>query len=99
MLLEPPHSIINGTKVDPTIPPRWRLMKQACGENPSRVYSGTRMDTIWAFRQAYDTAKKIKQEQDDYCEKALAGKWEGLGHFPDDLKWEMLVRPFYAFLC
>ncbi len=27
MLLEPPHSIINGSNVDPSLPPRWRQMK------------------------------------------------------------------------
>jgi hypothetical protein len=91
MLLEPPHSIINGTQVDPSLPPRWRIMKQACGENPSRVYSGTRMDTIWSFRQAYDTARTLKNKQDAFCAKANAGHWQDLGEFPDDLQWEMLV--------
>ncbi|KAF9450409.1 composite domain of metallo-dependent hydrolase [Macrolepiota fuliginosa MF-IS2] len=90
MLLEPPYTI-NASYVDPSLPPRWRQMKHACGENPSRVYSGTRMDTIWAFRQAYDTARKIKEEQDTYCEKASAGKWDNLGPFPEDLQWEALV--------
>ncbi len=52
MLLEPPHSIINGSNVDPSLPPRWRQMKyvtvskffelvvivsrHACGEYPSQ---------------------------------------------------------------
>ncbi|KDQ57519.1 hypothetical protein JAAARDRAFT_156260 [Jaapia argillacea MUCL 33604] len=90
MLLEPPFGI-NGSEVDPTLPPRWRLLKQACGENPSRVYSGTRMDTIWAFRQGYETARKIKVSQDAYCSSALSGHWEGLGEFPEDLQWEALV--------
>ncbi|KAF9052269.1 hypothetical protein BDZ89DRAFT_1056627 [Hymenopellis radicata] len=86
MLLEPPFSL-NGTDVDPSLPPRWRQMKHACG----RVYSGTRMDTIWAFRKAYEKARQIKQSQDDYCVQALAGNWNGLGSFPDDLQWEALV--------
>ncbi|KAH7911300.1 composite domain of metallo-dependent hydrolase [Hygrophoropsis aurantiaca] len=90
MLLEPPFTI-NGSVVDPTLPPRWRQMKQACGENPSRVYGATRMDNIWAFRQAYDTARKIKESQDNYCSKALAGQWRDLGDFPEDLQWEALV--------
>ncbi|KAJ6469475.1 hypothetical protein C8R45DRAFT_1055168 [Mycena sanguinolenta] len=90
MLLEPPFSL-NGTHVDPFQRPRWRQMKHACGENPSRVYSGTRMDTQWAFRQAYDTARIIKDKQDAYCSKALAGKWSNLGDFPEDLQWEALV--------
>ncbi|KAF7348547.1 Carbohydrate esterase family 9 protein [Mycena venus] len=90
MLLEPPFSL-NGTYVDPFQRPRWRQMKHACGENPSRVYSGTRMDTQWAFRKAYDTARILKEKQDAYCAKALVGQWTGLGDFPDDLQWEALV--------
>ncbi|KAJ7253708.1 carbohydrate esterase family 9 protein [Mycena haematopus] len=90
MLLEPPFSL-NGTYVDLLQRPRWRQMKHACGENPSRVYSGTRMDTQWAFREGYNTARKIKEKQDAYCDKALAGQWRGLGDFPEDLQWEALV--------
>ncbi|PFH51541.1 hypothetical protein AMATHDRAFT_2992 [Amanita thiersii Skay4041] len=90
MLLEPPYSM-DTFRIDPSLPPRWRQMKHACGENPTRVYSGSRMDTIWSFRQAYETARKIKQEQDDYCDRALAGDWNGLGAFPEDLQWEALV--------
>ncbi|KZP34599.1 composite domain of metallo-dependent hydrolase [Athelia psychrophila] len=90
MLLEPPYTL-NGTDVDPDLPPRWRQMKYACGENPSSVYSGTRMDTIWAFRQAYDKARQIRDSQDQYCSKAVAGEWSGLGNFPEELQWEALV--------
>ncbi|KAJ7322932.1 carbohydrate esterase family 9 protein [Mycena albidolilacea] len=90
MLLEPPFSL-NGTYVDPFQRPRWRQMKHACGENPSRVYSGTRMDTQWSFREGYNTARKIKEKQDAYCVKALAGEWKDLGDFPEDLQWEALV--------
>ncbi|PPQ63486.1 hypothetical protein CVT24_005143 [Panaeolus cyanescens] len=90
MVLEPPHTL-NGTDGHDILPPRWRQMKHACGENPSRVYSGTRMDTIWAFRQGYDSARVIKNKQDSYCAKALKGEWNGLGDFPEDLQWEALV--------
>ncbi|KAG2015465.1 hypothetical protein CC2G_008735 [Coprinopsis cinerea AmutBmut pab1-1] len=89
-LLEPPFSL-NASASVLSDRPRWRQMKHACGENPSRVYDGTRMDTQWAFRQAYDTARKIKVSQDEYCAKALAGQWDGLGSFPEDLQWEALV--------
>lgn len=41
-VLEPPYSLVNGTNVDPSVPPRWRHMKHATGENPSRQYDGTR---------------------------------------------------------
>ncbi|KAF4563368.1 hypothetical protein EYR40_006911 [Pleurotus pulmonarius] len=90
MLLEPPFTL-NGTEFDPSVPPRWRQMKHACGENPSRVYSDTRMDTIWALRQGYETARKIKVSQDEFCAKAQAGLWNELGDFPEDLQWEALV--------
>ncbi|KAJ7054512.1 carbohydrate esterase family 9 protein [Mycena amicta] len=90
LLLEPPFTL-NGTFVDPFQRPRWRQMKYLAGENPSRVYSGTRMDTSWAFRSAYETARIVKEQQDAYCSKALAGEWTGLGKFPENLQWEALV--------
>ncbi|KAJ4472839.1 carbohydrate esterase family 9 protein [Lentinula edodes] len=90
MLLEPPFTF-NGTGIEEVQPPRWRQLKQACGENPSRVYSGTRMDTIWAYRQGYEEARKLKVKQDAYCEKAVAGYWDNIGDFPEDLQWEALV--------
>ncbi|KAJ6570163.1 carbohydrate esterase family 9 protein [Mycena vulgaris] len=89
MVLEAPHQI-NSSFPDPTLPPRWRHMKHACGENP-RWYGDTRMDTIYAFREAYNTASQIKKQQDDYCSTALANEWEGLGEFPESLQWEALV--------
>ena len=49
------------------------------------------MDTQWTFRNAYNEAKKVKGQQDAYCELALAGKWNHLGEFPEDLQWESLV--------
>jgi imidazolonepropionase-like amidohydrolase len=90
MLLEPPYSL-NGTNINTSHPPRWRQMKHACGENPSKQYSGTRMDTIWAFREGYNTAYEIKKRQDQYCRRALAGQWKNIGKFPEDLQWEALV--------
>ncbi|KAJ7510331.1 hypothetical protein B0H11DRAFT_1958549 [Mycena galericulata] len=86
LLLEPPFGL-NGSAVDFDVPPRWRHMKHAC----ARVYDGTRMDTVWSVRKAYDEARKIKLAQDQYCEKALAGHWTGLGEFPSDLASEALV--------
>ncbi|KAI0354145.1 composite domain of metallo-dependent hydrolase [Trametes cingulata] len=90
MLLENPYET-NLTEYDRTKTFRYRQMKHACGENPDRVYSGTRMDTAWAFREGYEKARRIKQAQDDYCAKATKGHWAGLGAFPEDLQWEALV--------
>jgi imidazolonepropionase-like amidohydrolase len=90
MLLEPPYDL-NSSYSHEGEPLRWRYMKHACGENPSNWYSGTRMDTAWAFRQSYNKAKQIKEKQDEYCEKVLKGRWIGLGEFPEELQWEALV--------
>ncbi|KAI0297178.1 carbohydrate esterase family 9 protein [Russula brevipes] len=85
MLLEPPRDVNITHSASTHVP--WRYIKHACG----RVYGDTRMDTNWAFRQAYDTARQIKEKQDAYCSAALAGQWAGLGEFPEDLQWEALV--------
>ncbi|KAI5118175.1 hypothetical protein M0805_008416 [Coniferiporia weirii] len=90
-LLEPPFTLNSSDTIDLSLPPRWRQMKHACGENPRRVYGNTRMDNIWAFREVYDKACQIKEKQDAYCEKALDGDWAGLGAFPEELQWEALV--------
>ncbi|KAF9529384.1 carbohydrate esterase family 9 protein [Crepidotus variabilis] len=90
MLLEPPYQI-NTSFPNPNLPSRWRHIKHACGENPSRVYQGTRMDTMWELRQAYNKAKQIKEKQDSYCSRAFARDWHDLGEFPEALDWEALV--------
>ncbi|KAM6500145.1 hypothetical protein JOM56_003159 [Amanita muscaria] len=84
----------------------WRHMKHACGENPDRVYSQSRMDAAWNFRNAYNEALKIKSAQDQFCKHAEAGEWDivesgAIGHkkhkhdklpeFPESLQWESLV--------
>ncbi|KAH6910360.1 hypothetical protein BKA70DRAFT_1272879 [Coprinopsis sp. MPI-PUGE-AT-0042] len=84
MLLEPPFSL-NATGAEQAERPRWRQMKWA-DQNPGRVYEGTRMDTQWAFRNAYETARKIKVSQDEYCSKAI------LALSLRDLQWEPLVE-------
>jgi hypothetical protein len=65
--------------------------RQACGENLKRY--GTRMDALWAFRAAYNEARKVKRMQDDFCAKAEGGQWDQLTEhqFPESLQWEMLV--------
>ncbi|CAE7231904.1 unnamed protein product [Rhizoctonia solani] len=86
MVLEPPSTLhVNGTRgeVDGV---RWRHMKHACGENPSRVYKQTRMDSIWEFRKAYNSAREVKQKQDEFC--LLDWSKES---FPEDLQFEALV--------
>ncbi|KAL5534649.1 hypothetical protein ACEPAG_1112 [Sanghuangporus baumii] len=91
MLLEPPFTLNNTDKVDWNLPPRWRQMKHACGENPRIAYGNSRMDNNWELRAIYDRARRIKEKQDSYCARALEDKWDGLGAFPEDLQLEALV--------
>ncbi|KAI0778058.1 carbohydrate esterase family 9 protein [Trametes elegans] len=90
LLLENPYET-NRSVYDPSVAFRYRQMKHACGENPDNWYGFTRMDTAWAFREAYEKARKIKRAQDEYCAKAVSGQWAGLGEYPEDLQWEALV--------
>ena len=65
--------------------------RQACGEN-LRKY-GTRMDSIWALRSAYNEARNMKNIQDSICTNIERGLWEAVdSKFPDDPKWEVLVE-------
>lgn len=89
MLVEPPYGL-NGSEVDVESPPRWRHIKHACGENPARVYDGTRMDTVWAQRSIYNEARILRDKQDEYCAKVDAGVVVS-EPFPDDLRLEALV--------
>ncbi|KAG8680359.1 hypothetical protein FRC09_018304, partial [Ceratobasidium sp. 395] len=71
---------------------RWRHMKHACGENPSRVYKQTRMDSIWEFRKAYNSAREVLHKQNEFCERAQAGAVDwSKEHYPEDLHFEALV--------
>ena len=45
------------------------------------------------YMSRYSQSAAILRAQDDYCEKALSGKWDDIAgqKFPEDLKWEALV--------
>ncbi|KAH9045482.1 hypothetical protein EDB85DRAFT_35113 [Lactarius pseudohatsudake] len=89
MVIEPPPEI-NGSHLSSSDPPRWRYLKQAVGENIDHY--GNRMDTIWAYRQAYEKASQIKASQDAYCARAEAGLWSTIdGNFPESSQYEALV--------
>ncbi|CAE6507923.1 unnamed protein product [Rhizoctonia solani] len=92
MVLEPPATLhVNGTRGEAD-GVRWRHMKHACGENPSRVYKQTRMDSIWEFRKAYNSAREVKQKQDEFCHRTEAGTVDwSRESFPEDLHFEALV--------
>ena len=46
---------------------------------------------ICAFREVYNTARKIKEKQDAYCLEALDEGWNSFGDFPEEPEWEALV--------
>ncbi|KAG5644405.1 hypothetical protein DXG03_008572 [Asterophora parasitica] len=99
-VLEPPQTLLHDRSAEHI---HWRHMKHACGENPSGVYSQTRMDSAWYFRQAYESARKVKEAQDQFCSRVgyiqRRGWWTqsihariaSLGDFPENLQWESLV--------
>lgn len=76
----------------------WRYMKMACGENAKRVYGKagergpySRMGESWYFRRAFETARKLVQEQDDWCDRAeVVGAERMEKYLPEDLEWESL---------
>ena len=52
------------------------------------------MDGQWNFRNAYNEARKVKDDQDTFCQKVEAEDWESLcdeDKFPESLQWESLV--------
>ncbi|TFK32813.1 hypothetical protein BDQ12DRAFT_691931 [Crucibulum laeve] len=92
-VLEPPLGLFTNSTEEGYVP--WRHMKHACGENPDRLYSQTRMDAAWNFRNAYNEAKKVMEAQDAFCEAVEVGKWTQLEEegkeWPESLQWESLV--------
>ena len=64
--------------MDPNVDGKpWRWMKMACGENLRRtegeapadgsIYPSTRLGIGFLFRERFEKAKKLKEEQDDWC--------------------------------
>jgi imidazolonepropionase-like amidohydrolase len=76
----------------------WRYMKNACGENPKRVYGKvgergpfSRMGEGWEFRHAYEQARDYVQSQDDWCAAAKSvGAKNMKSYLPQKLEWENL---------
>lgn len=58
----------------------------------SHLHPFRRLTMFW-FPNRYDKARQIKEDQDQYCAKVLAGRWDDLGGegFPEELQWEALV--------
>ncbi|KAI0852767.1 hypothetical protein F5Y00DRAFT_272417 [Daldinia vernicosa] len=76
-----------------------RYLKMAMGENQKRQFQNvpggpsTRLGESYWFRKAYDNARRVKQEQDRWCEAASTAK--GLAsithEYPRSLEWQTLV--------
>ncbi|KAI0889271.1 composite domain of metallo-dependent hydrolase [Annulohypoxylon maeteangense] len=76
-----------------------RYLKMAMGENQKRQFEhvaggpSTRLGESYWFRKAYDTASRLKHEQDRWCEAAsTAHGLASLKHeYPRSLEWQTLV--------
>lgn len=62
------------------------------GENPSAVWGQTRMDSLYDLRKIYDEARQVKVAQDEWCEQAASGSYEGLAKYPDSPLVGLSVR-------
>ncbi|KAI0900121.1 composite domain of metallo-dependent hydrolase [Annulohypoxylon nitens] len=76
-----------------------RYLKMAMGENQKRQFQdvaggpSTRLGESYWFRKAYDTASRLKHEQDLWCEAALTahGQASLSNPYPRSLEWQTLV--------
>ncbi|OLN81045.1 hypothetical protein CCHL11_09415 [Colletotrichum chlorophyti] len=76
----------------------WRYMKMACGENSKQIHGKagergpySRLGESWEFRQAFEKASNLIQQQDDWCNNAARGLDRLPTYLPYELKWEALV--------
>ena len=76
-----------------------RYLKMAMGENQKRQFEhsltgpSTRIGESYWFRKAYDNARRLKREQDQWCEVASAatGRASISEEYPRSLEWQTLV--------
>ncbi|OTA59273.1 composite domain of metallo-dependent hydrolase [Hypoxylon sp. EC38] len=76
-----------------------RYLKMAMGENQKRQFESvpggpsTRLGESYWFRKAYDNARRLKREQDRWCETASAtnGLRSITREYPRSLEWQTLV--------
>ncbi len=80
-----------------------RYLKMAMGENQKRQFQGsatgpaTRIGESYWYRRAYESARRVKLEQDRWCAAATAAEAAGLGpesmaeEYPRSLEWQTLV--------
>ena len=61
---------------------RQRYLKLACGENPKRKYSHSRLGLAWLLREHLNQAKDLVNRQNAWCRDALdiaGSRWLGKG--------------------
>lgn len=87
MQVDPPFIISNEGNGTWERTGTWRHIKHATGENPSRFYGNTRMDSAFDFRRAYEEGRKLKEEQDWWCASAKTQDRP----YPTSLEWEILA--------
>jgi hypothetical protein len=78
---------------------RHRYMKFACGENPKKLYSHTRMGNAYELRRHLTRAKELMDKQEGWCAAAARrhtaaerGRFiEDKGGFPEQLELQSTV--------
>ena len=74
---------------------QWRYMKMACGENAINVFSkyhkmpSSRMGESWMFRKKFEQARKLLQQQKDWCASSTPESL--LSTYPFDLSLESTI--------
>ncbi|TPX18953.1 uncharacterized protein E0L32_011346 [Thyridium curvatum] len=76
-----------------------RYLKMAMGENQKRQFQNvpgglvSRQGESFVYRKAYDTARRVKQRQDMWCEAASTalGRASLTEEYPRSLEWQTLV--------
>ncbi|CAH0055614.1 unnamed protein product [Clonostachys solani] len=76
-----------------------RYLKMAMGENQKRQFQNvpggpvSRLGESYVYRKAYDSARRVKQSQDMWCEMATtqAGRARLATEYPRSLEWQTLV--------
>lgn len=76
-----------------------RYLKMAAGENQKRQFQNTpggpvtRIGESYWFRRAYEAARRVKAEQDRWCDAAAspAGRQLLASEYPRSLEWQTLV--------
>ncbi|KAK2463223.1 hypothetical protein APHAL10511_004878 [Amanita phalloides] len=89
MLLEPALRVNDQAVSEPS---GWRYVVHACGEKPDKEFKNTRMDNMWALRDAYMRARENVRKQDTFCRTGSVHNQSALTDFPESYEWELLME-------